>query len=79
MIEKVARNIFRELCKKKYHPAREDVINNEINKYWRAYIEEAKAAIQAMLEPTEEMNKSVEEGERPGFIWEKMIDAALKD
>lgn len=53
MIEKVARAITKEQLKKRMHVDR--ITEEMINIDWHRHIPEAKAAIEVMLEPTEEM------------------------
>jgi len=73
MVEKVARAIASSQDENK-------------NDYWYGdYIEHARAAIEAMREPTEYMASAgwltnmADDGQGPDDCWRKMIDEALKE
>lgn len=48
---------------------------------WKSHLQDAKAAIEAMREPTEEMLACIDTTDDPGTaaIYTEMIDAALKE
>lgn len=87
MIERVARAMCLE------GSADETVFLGVYMKRWEAKKDEARAAIEAMREPTESMVSAAENGDDPGssiygdpFVamphdeaWKTMIDAALKE
>ena len=91
MIERVARALVANFNMSEFY---DDGGISRIKKPWdelspdaKAYaLEQARAAIEAMREPTEEMLDAVSSFEDianidqdPSFYWPKMIDAALKE
>ena len=62
MIERVARAISRAEAS--------DIM-------WEAFVPEARAAIAAMREPTEEMWRALHAGMNERQVWQAMINAAL--
>lgn len=89
MIEKVARGIATKHYEKRFHPSKIEQIKANVDANWNIFIEEAKAAIAAMREPTEEMIEScmLTGGEKYNGpskrilkeMWQIQIEAALKE
>jgi hypothetical protein len=79
MIERVARAICRSRNEDPDGPLglRGPVFNGP---YWMYYVQDARAAIEAMREPTPSMIDAAYEWttDSPIHIWNDMIDAALK-
>jgi hypothetical protein len=75
MIERVARAICASgVCI--------DPDSYDVDRYWRRWIPEARAAISAMREPTEAMKRAADrlpDVMSVGDEWRAMIDEALKD
>lgn len=75
MIEKVAKAIYYSNCGDE-----QGVFENIDASYKQLFIDEAKAAIEAMREPTEEMIKHLTVDDQDAIPYYKaMIDAALKE
>lgn len=76
MIERVARAI----CKADgQDPDHEGELTDEGTFQWQSYVTDARAAIEAMREPTKAMIAACYPDEDAGLIWRDMIDAALKE
>ena len=71
MIERVAKAIRDE-----DFTMRTGTADSDVNCIWLGYQHKARAAIEAMREPTEEMLGNYENA---SFIWPLMIDVALKE
>ena len=75
MIERVARSICAVSCSKE---------PKTIDEFWVDYVPEAKAAIEAMREPSELMvtagrKTCITTREQSGRVYSSMIDAALSE
>lgn len=90
MIEKVARAITIEHLKVRWRtPPNPELLKNRLEEEWPLYVITAKAAIEAMREPTNDQANNYfkirkEAGDSDATacfnvsVWESMIDAALK-
>jgi hypothetical protein len=85
MIEKVARALCKEFIKLNSPNHSSNTIERAIENSWPCYIETAKAAIEAMKEPTEEMSQAYDSywsGNAEHFnkeAWGWAIDKALNE
>jgi hypothetical protein len=81
MIETVARAICRQEHITRYGSEvwRKGELEAKINFYWPRHVKSARAAIEAMREPTETMVSAANRNNHPRDIdtWRTMIDAAL--
>ena len=70
MIERVARAI-----------GRAELLPDDADRHWKRFEIHARAAIEAMREPTEAMCEAADvvECNQPECIWQAMIDAALNE
>jgi len=83
MIEKVARALCRQRIIVNVAldqiQASEEFINRAIGFGWKDFTLQAKASIEAMREPTEEMIANCSDLHSVKGTWVRMIDAALKE
>lgn len=79
-VEQVARALAKVHFSRKYHPGdpadAQVRIMSLVNDYWRNHIDDARAAIEAMAQPTEAMMAERSQTEINGY--RAMIDEALK-
>lgn len=81
MVERVARAICREehLLVYAFGLWRPGELDRKIEQYWRRHLPTARAAIEAMREPTEAMTLAGDERGDPTSMYQAMIDAALSE
>lgn len=76
-IEQVARALCHQIYKNNH-----DLVEAVVERNWKLYIDMAKAAIEAMREPTEGMIKAGDgacnDYGSPEVVWQNMIEKALE-
>lgn len=81
MIEKVARALAKrnyEMCY--YDPEERDkLVIKDVDEKWKLFVDEAKAAIEALREPTPELLKIASDHLHTYSMWQAIIDEMLKD
>lgn len=79
MVERVARAICRGNLL--FNDPDEADLDEKVDGWWGNHIDTARAAIEAMREPTVEMMDALDDGDEDGGLengWRKAIDEALK-
>jgi hypothetical protein len=80
IVERVARAICAARVARVYCLLKAELRAELVGKHWREHIPEARASIQAMREPTDEMViAGMRAYDTSRDIWAAMIDEALKD
>lgn len=83
MIERVAQVLTRSLLLAEFGEYPE--LEQQVSNFWRSNVEHARAAIDAMREPTSNMEEAayigsgLQEGSSAYGCWQDMIGAALKE